>query len=850
MTWRGPEGSELRLLADARASWPEVIPLARVLALAPRIEPLLLRNARLRFLPKAGAEIESQLWFCPLVAARSTREIVLHLGLARVLAGQLGGATPWPLDEPPTGPTPDLTEVWRFTQQHTRHWTPEDRLERDLRYHALSDDDTDLDRGLRSLLAEIARESDTDGNPARRRDLARLAKRVLPAIRPAPGDRASATARLLARYAALALSDAGDWTKAVGMPDALPDWLDAKLPRALAKSKLGIEVRADAVNGQVLHLVEPSDPEHTIELPTALPGRLHVAPAGHAGEWHPVRLGTRIPIRPPSTVLRLGTLVGAQWDLVCDSLPPPLTDPKPVLAPLLLVHAPADREQAEIIARWLRSLNVAVDVVVDEVRIDASEPVPASGRILRLWTRAASEQWAGASSEPPADETAGLVLRTEAVAPPDAGSTPGRLLDWLDWQQLADSPLASDLAQAIAHWWREGALPPAADPPVDAGAAGEAPAGDVEHPEGPPLTEEEDAAPAAEIQRLLAEIDNPDTTPPRRLDIGDRLAELGDPRPGVGTIEIEVPLDAPEPKAATPDSPGETQVIHVSPGFDPELQSLLDEIADPATEPPRRLAIGDRLAELGDPRPGVGLRPDGLPDIAWVEIPDGPFLYQDGERHELPTFWIAKYPLTNAQYQCFIDDGGYKDDRWWRDLRRPEPRASRWPQPNRPRTHVDWYEAVAFCRWLAARLALPEDCIRLPTELEWEKAARGENGLRYPWGKEYLSGFANVNETSGDKTGSWSLKQTTAVGVYPHGRSPYGVEDLAGTVWEWCLNKRADTAAIEPDTSGAVRALRGGTRSLNSRRARTDVRIGAQPVYGGDGRGFRLLSSVPIDAVH
>ncbi|MGR9108232.1 MAG: formylglycine-generating enzyme family protein, partial [Gammaproteobacteria bacterium] len=118
-----------------------------------------------------------------------------------------------------------------------------------------------------------------------------------------------------------------------------------------------------------------------------------------------------------------------------------------------------------------------------------------------------------------------------------------------------------------------------------------------------------------------------------------------------------------------------------------------------------------------------------VPDIAWVEIPAGPFLYGEGSSKrtiELPTFWIAKYPITNCQYQTFIDAGGYEEARWWKDLVKPKPEASRWPQANRPKTNVDWYEAVAFCRWLSAMLELKEDTIRLPTEQEWEKAARGE----------------------------------------------------------------------------------------------------------------------------
>jgi formylglycine-generating enzyme required for sulfatase activity len=291
------------------------------------------------------------------------------------------------------------------------------------------------------------------------------------------------------------------------------------------------------------------------------------------------------------------------------------------------------------------------------------------------------------------------------------------------------------------------------------------------------------------------------------------------------------------------------QSTSAEPQLSPEIRRLLAEIANPATEPPRRLAIGDRLAELGDPRPGVGVRADGLPDIAWVEIPAGPFIFQNGERRELPACWIAKYPVTNAQYQCFIDDGGYKDGRWWRDLVLPGPAQPSWPQRNRPRTNVGWYEAMAFCRWLTARLALPEDSVRLPTELEWEKAARGEQGLAYPWGVEYRSGFANVDETHRfDIIGPWFLGQPAAVGVYPHGRSPYGVEDLAGTVWEWCLNKEDDLDAVAADTSGAWRALRGGYWGLHPLLARAGNRHGGLPNGRVGSGGFRLLSSVPINA--
>jgi len=237
-----------------------------------------------------------------------------------------------------------------------------------------------------------------------------------------------------------------------------------------------------------------------------------------------------------------------------------------------------------------------------------------------------------------------------------------------------------------------------------------------------------------------------------------------------------------------------------------------------------------------------------VPDIAWVEVPGGAFIYQKGETRELPTFWIGRYPVTNAQYQTFVDDGGYDDAGWWVDLVRPKPAASRWSLPNRPRTNVDWYEAVAFTRWFNARLGLDEGSIRLPTELEWEKAARGEQGRQYPWGDGFESGLANVDEKE-TKQGDWYLQQTTAVGLYPHGRSSYGVEDLAGTVWEWCLSKYDDLDAVAADTSGAARALRGGSWLVFPDLARADYRLRYPPVLRNDDGGFRLCSSVPIEPV-
>jgi formylglycine-generating enzyme required for sulfatase activity len=198
----------------------------------------------------------------------------------------------------------------------------------------------------------------------------------------------------------------------------------------------------------------------------------------------------------------------------------------------------------------------------------------------------------------------------------------------------------------------------------------------------------------------------------------------------------------------------------------PKTEPLLAELADPATKTERRLEIGDQLAELGDPRPGVGLDSDGRPAIGWVEIPAGSFLYgAKKERRDNDAFRIGRVPITNVQYQAFIAAGGYTENRWWEGLERriESPIEPNWEQPNRPRERVYWCEAMAYCAWLSDTLQLD---VRLPTEWEWERAARGTDGREYPWGDGYRAGYANINETN-QEAGPSYLQQTTAVGTYP-----------------------------------------------------------------------------------
>jgi formylglycine-generating enzyme required for sulfatase activity len=274
------------------------------------------------------------------------------------------------------------------------------------------------------------------------------------------------------------------------------------------------------------------------------------------------------------------------------------------------------------------------------------------------------------------------------------------------------------------------------------------------------------------------------------------------------------------------------------------LHRMTDAQQEPA--PAARAAIGRALAALGlDSRAGVGLLGNKVPDIEWACIAGNePFVYQGKPHPALPSFDLAKYPITNGQFQAFVKDGGYQNAAWWQGLgkRFDAPAEPAWADANAPRERVSWFEAMAFCRWLSDKTGT---AVSLPTELQWEYAASGTNGRKFPWGPDYVAGQANCNELGSQVAGGGYIERTTAVGIYPF-PSKDGVHDMAGNVWEWCLDLYEPKLKNGAD-SEATRVLRGGSWSVNTRNLRAADRTHGRPGDRDFNIGFRVCRVSPIE---
>ncbi len=291
----------------------------------------------------------------------------------------------------------------------------------------------------------------------------------------------------------------------------------------------------------------------------------------------------------------------------------------------------------------------------------------------------------------------------------------------------------------------------------------------------------------------------------------------------------------------------------------------------PAQAPQTTTPATPRSGSVTEVKPSPVLRPPTTPiPFDWVEIPAGEFLMgsdpqkdkqahgdeQPQHRLTLPTFWITRVPVTVAQFNAFVEatrhttqaeEAGFglvwSGSKWeqvkgvsWRAPHGPDSNVEH--KQNHPITQVSWRDAQAFCRWAG---------VQLPSEAEWEKAARGVDGRIYPWGDSPPDkDRCNFGRNVGD---------TTPAGQYPAGASPYGLLDMSGNVWEWTRSLSRDgqkTFAYpydasdgreKPDTGPDVsRVLRGGSWSDSAGGVRCAWRLHNDPGNWGYSLGFRLVA--------
>ncbi|WP_321377896.1 SUMF1/EgtB/PvdO family nonheme iron enzyme [Rhizobium sp.] len=276
---------------------------------------------------------------------------------------------------------------------------------------------------------------------------------------------------------------------------------------------------------------------------------------------------------------------------------------------------------------------------------------------------------------------------------------------------------------------------------------------------------------------------------------------------------------------------------------------LLAMIETGALTAPERERAGRLLSRFGDPR--------DLQALAYV--PGGRFIIGSNSHpnsappHPVTVneFRIALYPTTNAAYAAFIKDTG----RLWRS-----PDGFSDERRNAPATNLTWHDAIAYCAWLTGRWQQQgrianDEVVRLPTEPEWERAARGDQAdagdhtIVYPWGTEWMDDASNCEEAG--------FNDTCAVGLFPKGRSPYGCYDMAGQVWEWATTLWGENMATPSfpypyqddgrkalDAAPAIRrVLRGGCFSSGKLKACCTYRGSLEPDGFWRGNGFRIVVS-------
>lgn len=282
-------------------------------------------------------------------------------------------------------------------------------------------------------------------------------------------------------------------------------------------------------------------------------------------------------------------------------------------------------------------------------------------------------------------------------------------------------------------------------------------------------------------------------------------------------------------------------------GIRTNVMSVFDVAGAQILEPAARLEAAEAIGQSGDPR---------LDEQHWTEMPGGTFLI--GAQHSDPdapgydpcalknegpctvlaveTFRISQFPVTVSEFELFVADGGYDEPKCWSQAgfgrwKHPEQWDTQLQYPNRPVVGVSWYEAEAYCRWTGYG-------VRLPTGVQWERAARGAEGRSFPWGDQqpndlllnYISTPVSRKEQDSSCVG-----RPTPVGFYPAGATPEGLMDMGGNVFEWCQDEVKDS--IKTVRGGAynsvalfVRAAFRGRYDASTRKDFIGFRVCAGPL--------------------
>jgi formylglycine-generating enzyme required for sulfatase activity len=219
------------------------------------------------------------------------------------------------------------------------------------------------------------------------------------------------------------------------------------------------------------------------------------------------------------------------------------------------------------------------------------------------------------------------------------------------------------------------------------------------------------------------------------------------------------------------------------------------------------------------------------PERIWQLQRDGRITSQEAEA------WEYYRTLADADFEALLTE-------WYPPGRQTEPAYWMDPaynHPAQPVVGICWHEARAYCAWLSAQTGA---AYRLPTEAEWEAAARGQAARRYPWGESFDPGRCNTFETH--------VRGTTPVGIFPGGDTPEGIADLSGNVWEWTGSAYrpypylADGGREDPETGETRWVVRGGSWDHDRDDARCAHRHHFHPDYRSNFLGFRVVCAAPI----